>query len=37
VAVIALPDPVITMTTVTGNLTATALVDRLLRRRSAGE
>ena len=31
VAVIALPDPVITMTTVTGNLTATTLVDRLLR------
>jgi Na+/H+-dicarboxylate symporter len=37
VAVIALPDPVITMTTVTGNLTATALIDRLLRRPSAGE
>ncbi len=31
VAVIALPDPVITMTTVTGNLTATTLVDRLLK------
>jgi Na+/H+-dicarboxylate symporter len=37
VAVIALPDPVITMTTVTGNLTATTLIDRLLRRRPAGE
>ncbi|MFT4076716.1 MAG: cation:dicarboxylase symporter family transporter [Asticcacaulis sp.] len=31
VAVIALPDPVITMTSVTGNLTATALIDRLIR------
>ena len=31
VAVIALPDPMITMSTVTGNLTATTLVDRLLR------
>ena len=31
VAVIALPDPVITLTTVTGNLTATTLVDRFLR------
>ena len=31
-AVIALPDPVITGTTVTGDLTAAALVNRLLRR-----
>jgi Na+/H+-dicarboxylate symporter len=31
VAVIALPDPVITLTTVTGNLTVTTLVDRLLK------
>ncbi len=30
VAVIALPDPVITMTTVTGNLTVTTLVNKLL-------
>ncbi|ESQ88922.1 hypothetical protein ABAC460_14165 [Asticcacaulis sp. AC460] len=32
VAVIALPDPVITMTSVTGNLTVTTLVNRLLGR-----
>ncbi len=32
VAVIALPDPVITMTTVTGNLTATTLVNKILGR-----
>lgn len=36
VAVIALPDPVITATTVTGNLTATSLINRLLRRAPAG-
>lgn len=31
VAVIALPDPIITLSTVTGNLTATALVNHLVR------
>jgi len=35
VAVIALPDPVITMTTVTGNLTATTLVQRMLGGKAA--
>ena len=31
VAVIALPDPIITLTSVTGKLTATTLVNRLLQ------
>ncbi|WP_260927582.1 dicarboxylate/amino acid:cation symporter [Novosphingobium sp. 9] len=35
VAVIALPDPIITLCSVTGDLTAAALVDRLIRGRAA--